>query len=319
MRAYFPLDKLRENLRRCREEEEEEGAAGKEKEEEVAEQNGQKTIRKKLVLITTGTYSPVHRMHLHVFEAAKKLLEEKHGFQGNNTPRLFAISCHRCVTPHKLSIVVAGFVSPSHDEYVWQKLETDGIAGYHREAMLQLATKDSDWISVSTWELNQPYFQSMYKATLALHGLLREEFAEQEELQVMYLCGADLIPRCGGMTNLGGFPIVAVGRAGYSDKVRKVLAAKQSDSAMDGAPRKQTLYFVEEDTEDISSTKMREYLREGKDLSSMTFPSVIEYLHAHQNDQGEQPFYLQHHPVPEYDIWRPIPTPTKNKSSCRSS
>ncbi|KAL6078148.1 Nicotinamide/nicotinic acid mononucleotide adenylyltransferase 1 [Balamuthia mandrillaris] len=297
MRAYFPLDKLRENLRRCREEEEEEvGAAGKEKEEEVAEQNGQKTIRKKLVLITTGTYSPVHRMHLHVFEAAKKLLEEKHGFQ-----------------------VVAGFVSPSHDEYVWQKLETDGITGYHREAMLQLATKDSDWISVSSWELNQPYFQSMYKATLALHGLLREEFAEQEELQVMYLCGADLIPRCGGMTNLGGFPIVAVGRAGYSDKVRKVLAAKQSDSAMDGAPRKQTLYFVEEDTEDISSTKMREYLREGKDLSSMTFPSVIEYLHTHQNDQGEQPFYLQHHPVPEHDIWRSIPTPTKNKSSCRPS
>lgn len=43
---------------------------------------------------------------------------------------------------------------------------------------------------------------------------IRKKFPK-ENIQCMYICGADLIVRCGGMTSIGEYSLVAVGRPGY--------------------------------------------------------------------------------------------------------
>jgi hypothetical protein len=65
----------------------------------------------KIILIATGAYSPIHIMHIHMLEAAKTHLEQVHKGKYD---------------------VVAGFVSPSHDNYVSWKLRDDWIPIEHR-------------------------------------------------------------------------------------------------------------------------------------------------------------------------------------------
>ena len=84
----------------------------------------------------------------------------------------------------------------------------------------------------------------------------------------MYICGADLLVRC-GIFNLGIHSVVAVGRPGYSTDAMKELAESKSV---------QKLYFIDEDTDDISSTKIRENMVKGLPIEEMTYPSVVEYL-----------------------------------------
>ena len=47
--------------------------------------------------------------------------------------------------------VVGAVISPTHDDYGKKELAT----AEHRCAMLKLATQNSDWIRVSTWEARQ--------------------------------------------------------------------------------------------------------------------------------------------------------------------
>jgi hypothetical protein len=53
-----------------------------------------------IILVLSGSFNPIHRMHLQTFLAAKDLLEKKYSRK-----------------------VVAGYVSPSSDSYVKQKLK----------------------------------------------------------------------------------------------------------------------------------------------------------------------------------------------------
>lgn len=74
---YTPLEKLIKNLKNIKD-----------------------SKQKKAVLIATGSFNPVHKMHINMFEIAKKYLENEHNYK-----------------------VIAGFVSPSHDLYVKKKTE----------------------------------------------------------------------------------------------------------------------------------------------------------------------------------------------------
>jgi len=86
--------------------------------------------RPKAVLLCTGAYCPVHYMHIEMFEKAKKYLEERK------------------------YVVLAGYLSPSHDFYVEPKLARSGVTyipSKHRIEIIRLATKNSDWLSESDW------------------------------------------------------------------------------------------------------------------------------------------------------------------------
>jgi hypothetical protein len=126
-----------------------------------------------------------------------------------------------------LSAVVGGFLSPSHDDYVFGKLGNQAIEAEHRLAMAERALTSSTWISLEPWEATIPGFVNFHSVRARARGrlLLRSLIATSPQvviefdrfikkslpsypIQVMYLCGADLIIRCRFFTSLGPFPVV---------------------------------------------------------------------------------------------------------------
>jgi len=169
--------------------------------------------------------------------------------------------------------IVGGFLSPSHDIYAVKKLLTEAIPVVHRLAMAEIAVSKSDWISISSWEsLGNDRFITFYKVLEAVNNTLKEKFPDTI-ISIMYLCGADLIIRCNGMDTVGEFGVVAVGRPGYSDSVKKILTESASK-----------LYFVAEDTEDISSTLIRNKIKNNEPIDDLTFPGVTQYMSTHSKE-----------------------------------
>ena len=74
-------------------------------------------------------------------------------------------------------------------------------------------------------------------------------------MKVIFLCGADLIIRCGGFTKVGSNSVVVVGRAGYNELLQDFISK---------SPNGHELYYVILEKDDISSTLIRERLKEGK-------------------------------------------------------
>uniref|UniRef100_F6TI31 Nicotinamide/nicotinic acid mononucleotide adenylyltransferase 1 n=1 Tax=Equus caballus TaxID=9796 RepID=F6TI31_HORSE len=85
-------------------------------------ENSEKT---ELVLLACGSFNPITNMHLRLFELAKDYM--------NGTGK------------YK---VIKGIISPVGDAYKKKGL----ISAHHRVFMAQLATKNSEWVEVDTWE-----------------------------------------------------------------------------------------------------------------------------------------------------------------------
>ena len=111
-----PIGKVRKNVR--------EAAQSVTKEEEF------------VVLMSTGSYCPVHLEHIRMFEIVKQHYE-------------------------KLGkTVVGGYMFPSHDDYVESKMKRKGslhISGYHRWRMIEESVRDSSWIEADAFEVSQVY------------------------------------------------------------------------------------------------------------------------------------------------------------------
>lgn len=219
--------------------------------------------RTKVVLISTGAYNPIHRMHLEVFKSAKTYLEETHKFC------VIGGQISKMRSRNDSNFRYLGFISPSHDQYVEAKLADDFIPSVDRLKMIELAIQDAgeaSWLVADGWEANRPNFISFSSVTWALDRQLKQKFPN-EKIVVMYLCGADLILRCGGFSKLGENPVICVGRPGFSEQVKKFKETRGYE-----------LYFVPMETESISSTLIRDTLRSGGQISTMTYSSVEKYL-----------------------------------------
>lgn len=120
-----------------------------------------------LVLLCTGSFSPVHQGHLRMLEAARQALEDRG---------------HR---------VVAGYLSPSHDQYVGVK--RNGTCALHVEqriALLKEAVRDSDWLHVCPWEGRYaPVALNFTDVYARLQAYLRQHVCAQ--LEVVYVFGSD--------------------------------------------------------------------------------------------------------------------------------
>lgn len=95
----------------------------------------QNTDKEKLaILVSTGSFNPVHQGHLHMMESAKECIQS----QGWT--------------------VLGGFLSPSHDKYVHTKDTNFQTHGAKRCEMIAAATHDSHWLACDFWEsLRVPY------------------------------------------------------------------------------------------------------------------------------------------------------------------
>eukprot|EP01102_Stenamoeba_stenopodia_P001650 TRINITY_DN11492_c0_g1_i1.p1 TRINITY_DN11492_c0_g1~~TRINITY_DN11492_c0_g1_i1.p1 ORF type:complete len:473 (-),score=127.17 TRINITY_DN11492_c0_g1_i1:57-1475(-) len=100
-----------------------------------------KTDRLPVVLLMTGSFCPIHRMHIELLKETKKWLNKKRD-------------------EFKME-VVAALISPLHDHYVFSKLGSAFIPATHRVKMCELAIREAgctDWIFVDTWMSDQRWF-----------------------------------------------------------------------------------------------------------------------------------------------------------------
>nr|QYA18522.1 nicotinic acid mononucleotide adenylyltransferase [Clandestinovirus] len=129
------------------------------------EQTGSK--KRLTILIATGSYNPVHPGHFTMFNVAKEHLEKNHDVH-----------------------VIGGFISPSHQEHVSKKLGSLAMKSDERIHLLNLATEDSDWIQVSSWECTQPSFVHLGIVTESIEQFVRQSL--NIDVDAFYLCGSDL-------------------------------------------------------------------------------------------------------------------------------
>jgi len=91
--------------------------------------------RKQVILVGSGAYNPIHKMHLRNFYIARKYLEE-----------------------HTTYEVLGGLVSPAHATEVRSKYRQrprEIIPPKHRLAMARKAVGDSTWLTVDPWEITR--------------------------------------------------------------------------------------------------------------------------------------------------------------------
>lgn len=204
--------------------------------------------RKRVVLISTGSYCPIHIGHLQNFDNVAKFLKDK---------------CN--IDP------LVGYISPSGDCYVSGKLGPDCILFHHRYEMVKLACYEHNSrpnvfpIYPDPWEGLQPTFIPFPKVRQHFEDVMKQLFPK-EEITVLYIAGSDVFNKC---RLYKSHSFVGVARAGYN---------------ANGDQRPERDIYICNDPEyyksfnDVSSTQLRDLMKKGKSLQGLTFNSVIEYM-----------------------------------------
>ncbi|XP_006178447.1 nicotinamide/nicotinic acid mononucleotide adenylyltransferase 1 [Camelus dromedarius] len=252
-------------------------------------ENSEKT---EVVLLACGSFNPITNMHLRLFELAKDYM--------NGTGK------YR---------VIKGIISPVGDAYKKKGL----ISAHHRLIMAELATKNSNWVEVDTWESLQKewvetakvlrHHQEKLEASacddqqsspvLGRPGRKRK-WAEQRQdcsqrkspeqtktkdvPKVKLLCGADFLESF-GVPNLWKSEDITkiVGEYGLICVTRAGNDAQKFIYESDVLWKHQNnIHLVNEwITNDISSTKIRRALRRGQSIHYLVPDLVREYIEKH--------------------------------------
>ncbi|XP_061549868.1 nicotinamide/nicotinic acid mononucleotide adenylyltransferase 2 [Phycodurus eques] len=91
------------------------------------------TSKSHVILLSCGSFNPITKGHIHMFEKAREYLHKTGRF-----------------------IVIGGIISPVHNSYGKPGL----VSSRHRLTMCQLAVRSSDWIRVDPWECYQDTWQT---------------------------------------------------------------------------------------------------------------------------------------------------------------
>lgn len=183
-------------------------------------------IGKTAILLTTGGFSPIHNGHIDMMETAKAKIEAE-GYT-----------------------VIGGFFAPGHDSYVSQKYNgTAAIPAVHRCAMVELATRDSDWLELdpypSRYLPGEVNFTSVYFDLLVAMRNANVEFAD-----LFYVHGSDNAGFA-ALNDCNYFKSVTIDRSEMSSK-----AAREGDHS-------------------ILHPEVAEYLRTYKTLDTGKLPYLI--------------------------------------------
>nr|XP_019944381.1 PREDICTED: nicotinamide/nicotinic acid mononucleotide adenylyltransferase 1 [Paralichthys olivaceus] len=238
-----------------------------------------------VVLLACGSFNPITNMHLRLFELARDHLEDTGQYR-----------------------VVSGIISPVGDGYKKKGL----IEACHRLEMARLATENSDWITVDSWESLQPEWVETAKVVRHHYEKLLETEQNCDETdtvkytkrrrienfseasshqksrgspQLMLLCGADILESF-GVPNLwkqediteilGRYGLVCITRVG-SDPNKFIY---KSDLLW---KHRKNIHLVHEwVTNDISATHVRRALRRGRSVRYLLPDAVLSYIQ--QND-----------------------------------
>ncbi|KAI5963481.1 NMA1 [Candida pseudojiufengensis] len=218
-----------------------------------------------LVIVACGSFSPITYLHLRMFEMALDAVMEQTRFE-----------------------VVGGYYSPVSSNYKKQGL----ASAYHRVRMCELACeRTSSWLMVDAWESLQPKYT---RTALVLdhfneeinikRGGIMTKSGQRRGVKIMLLAGGDLIESMGEPDVwadfdlhhiLGKYGCLIVERTG-SD-VRSFLLSHD----IMYEHRKNILVIKQLIYNDISSTKIRLFIRRGMSVQYLLPNSVIRYIQQH--------------------------------------
>ena len=194
------------------------------------------------VLLSTGSFSPIHKGHVQMMSSARLVLQD-----ANYT-------------------VLGGYLSPSHDSYVAGKSRGKAyVCAAHRAEMVRVAIRDHPWLRVGLWEARQvgrwPDYPEVARSLQTVTDRLGRS------VRVFYVCGSDHARRC-NLFSMKGIGIVAVSRD--EDRVPKSSPKKMffacRHSSTVGAP-----------VNKFSSTRARVALKKIR-KSSAARDAVVQFL-----------------------------------------
>ena len=219
-----------------------------------------------LVIVACGSFSPITYLHLRMFEMALDAINEQTRFE-----------------------VVGGYFSPVNDTY-----QKPGLApSYNRVRMCELACeRTSSWLMVDAWESLQPTYTRTAKVLDHFNheinvkrGGVSTATGEKVGCKIMLLAGGDLIESMGEPNVwadadlhhiLGNYGCLIVERTG-SD-VRSFLLSHD----IMYEHRRNVLVIKQLIYNDISSTKVRLFIRRGMSVQYLLPNSVIRYIQEHK-------------------------------------
>jgi len=246
-----------------------------------------------IVLIACGSFSPVTYLHMRMFEMAKDYIRQSTDFE-----------------------IVGGYLSPVSDDYKKAGL----LNSHHRVAMCALAAEQSSsWIMVDSWEAFQSYQRTAvvldhfdYAINTVLGGVYTTN-GQKRNVRVMLLAGSDLI---GTMSEPGVWSYAdldhILGRYGTFIIER---AGSAMDQATDNLSRwRNNIHMISQLIQnDVSSTKVRLFIRRGLSIRYLLPASVVEYIEQHGLYQDDS--HLPNAVSKDKDRERQDPSPLTNNDS----
>ena len=212
-----------------------------------------------LLLVACGSFSPPTFLHLRMFEIASDYVRDNTDFE-----------------------VVGGYMSPVSDAYKKDGLEKADS----RIKMCQLATRGSEWVMVDNFEgLSKEYVTTakvldhFNSALESLGGVVTED-GEKKHVRVALLAGADLIATFGtpGVWDAQDLDHI-LGRYGCFILER---SGTNIDEALERLDRWiSNIWFINQPiTNDISSTKIRLFLKKDLSIRYLIPTEVINYIYT---------------------------------------
>ena len=123
--------------------------------------------REKIILVSSASFNPIHKLHIRRFYLAKKFLE-----------------AHAFVT------VLGGLLSPSHNTLVRQKhrrTPAQILPDGHRLSLCRLMVRGSSWLTVDPWEMTRKRAMDYLALLDHVKRILKERFPS-EHIRVVFLC-----------------------------------------------------------------------------------------------------------------------------------
>ncbi|KAJ5665791.1 Nicotinamide/nicotinic acid mononucleotide adenylyltransferase [Penicillium maclennaniae] len=216
-----------------------------------------------LLLVACGSFSPITYLHLRMFEMAADYVRFSTEFE-----------------------LLGGYLSPVSDAY-----RKAGLASAdHRVAMCQLAVdQTSDWLMVDTWEPTQKNYQPTalvldhfdYEINTVRGGVEAGD-GTRKPVRIALLAGADLI-------HTMSTPGSGVRRiwTTFSANTAYSFIVERSGTDIDEAlaslqPWKDNIHVIQQLIQnDVSSTKIRLFLRREMSVRYLIPVPVIHYIEQH--------------------------------------
>eukprot|EP01098_Paradermamoeba_levis_P016470 TRINITY_DN890_c0_g1_i1.p1 TRINITY_DN890_c0_g1~~TRINITY_DN890_c0_g1_i1.p1 ORF type:complete len:197 (+),score=39.44 TRINITY_DN890_c0_g1_i1:155-745(+) len=180
----------------------------------------------------------------------------------------------------KLGNVIGGFISPVHQGYGKKSL----VEPHHRLEMVRRAVESSDWISVDPWEIEQPNYTFTLPVMERFDRELNGDNQGPDKIKIRLVCGADL---------LDSFRIPGVWAEEHTEAIMRDYGlacierqGSVTQEIIDSHPvlkkyEKNIIQVPSYIVNNVSSTSVRQHVKDGLSIKYLTVDGVVDYIHQH--------------------------------------